>query len=40
MALDSASASANNYSENIKPVTVAIIDSGCNIELFNKYYNA
>lgn len=39
MALDSASASANNYSENIKPVTVAIIDSGCNIELFNKYYN-
>ena len=39
MALDSASASSNSYSENLKPVTVAIIDTGCDMSLFNKYYN-
>lgn len=38
MALDSAITSTNTYSENMKPVTVAIIDTGCDMSLFNKYY--
>ena len=38
MALDHAIISANTNSENIQQVTVAIIDTGCDMTLFNKYY--
>ena len=38
MALDHAITSANANSENMQQVTVAIIDTGCDMTLFNKYY--
>lgn len=38
MALDHAITSANNNSANMQQVTVAIIDTGCDMTLFNKYY--
>lgn len=38
MSLDYAMDYANVYSENMQPVTVAIIDTGCDMTLFNKYY--
>ena len=39
MALDQASSVANLNSKNLQKVTVAIIDTGCDMTLFNKYYN-
>ena len=39
MGLDYAIDATNANHENIAPVTVAVIDSGCDMELFNKYYN-
>ena len=39
MALDHAITSANTNSDNMQQVTVAIIDTGCDITLFNKYYS-
>lgn len=38
MALDHAITSANTNSGNMQQVTVAIIDTGCDMTLFNKYY--
>lgn len=38
IALDHAIISANANSENMQQVTVAIIDTGCDMTLFNKYY--
>ena len=38
MALDHAITSANANSENMQQVTVAIIDTGCDMTLFNRYY--
>ena len=38
MSLDHAITSANSYSENMQQVTVAVIDTGCDMVLFNKYY--
>ena len=38
MSLDYAINSANSNIENIEEVTAAIIDTGCDITLFNKYY--
>lgn len=38
MTLDHAINSANINSENMQSVTVAIIDTGCDMTLFNKYY--
>ena len=39
MALNQAMTQINTNIENVQEVTVAIIDSGCDISLFNKYYN-
>ncbi len=39
MALNQAITKANINIENMEKVTVAVIDSGCDMELFNKYYN-
>lgn len=38
MALDTALDTANSYVNNLQPVTVAVIDTGCDVPLFNKYY--
>ena len=38
MALDHAIVSANANTENMQQITVAVIDTGCDITLFNKYY--
>lgn len=38
MSLDTAMDTANSYIDNLQPVTVAIIDTGCDMTLFNKYY--
>lgn len=38
MELNNAIISANANSENMQQVTVAIIDTGCDMKLFNKYY--
>ena len=38
MSLDSAIDSANYNISYMQPVTVAVIDSGCDVTLFNKYY--
>lgn len=37
--LDHGITSANTNSENMQEVTVAIIDTGCDMKLFNKYYS-
>ncbi len=39
MSLDYAMNFADSNISNMKPVTAAIIDTGCDIDLFNKYYN-
>ena len=39
MALNQAMTQINTNIENVQEVTVAIIDSGCDMALFNKYYN-
>ena len=39
MSLDYAIISANSNSSNMQSVTVAIIDTGCDMALFNKYYD-
>jgi len=38
MTLNHAITFSNSNIANMKPVTVAIVDSGCDISLFNKYY--
>lgn len=39
MALNQAINKTNINSANLEEVTVAVIDTGCDMELFNKYYN-